>query len=209
MSLSVRCEVFPSVSTIQADGVLTGALEVSLATRVHPWLGTLRPWLMSAWLCGVLLFSVRTTLAWRQALALTLRDEPQLVPVRTASSGFIPCSGTAEHPTQRESQQHRSFRMGHANVDNMHDGPTRTLGARPLVRRRHPPLLEACRIAPALSYFPPQSAMKFSGRLQVAPPFTLVNTGAQLAKAELLSKEAEMTDNFGTPAGRLSLSEPG
>jgi len=46
-------------------------MNVSLATRTSAWLVVLRPWLMSAWLCGVLLLSLRTVWAWRRALALT------------------------------------------------------------------------------------------------------------------------------------------
>lgn len=60
-----------SVSTAMGDGVFTGAPEVTLATWVKAWLWTLRPWLMSAWLCGVLLLSLRTVWAWRHAQALT------------------------------------------------------------------------------------------------------------------------------------------
>ncbi|MBN1204700.1 MAG: M48 family metalloprotease [Myxococcaceae bacterium] len=52
-------------------GSLSGAPEVALATWVGVWLEALRPWLTSAWLCGVLLLCLRTALAWRQARALT------------------------------------------------------------------------------------------------------------------------------------------
>jgi len=55
---------------VLGGGALIGATEVALATWVGAWLETLRPWLMSAWLCGVLLLSVRTVWAWMQALAL-------------------------------------------------------------------------------------------------------------------------------------------
>ena len=60
-----------TVSTAMGDGVFTGAPEATLAAWVKGWLWTLRPWLMSAWMCGVLLLSLRTVLAWRQAQALT------------------------------------------------------------------------------------------------------------------------------------------
>jgi TonB family protein len=58
------------VSTLQGEGAFTGAPELTLAAWVHAWLGTLRPWLLSAWVCGVLLLSLRTGVAWRRALAL-------------------------------------------------------------------------------------------------------------------------------------------
>ncbi|HEX8434064.1 M56 family metallopeptidase [Archangium sp.] len=55
---------------VMGGGALIGATEVALATWVGAWLEALRPWLMSAWLCGVLFLSVRTVWDWRQALAL-------------------------------------------------------------------------------------------------------------------------------------------
>lgn len=59
-----------SVPSATGEGSLTGALAAPLATWVKGWLWTLRPGLMSVWLCGVLLFSLRTGWAWRQAHAL-------------------------------------------------------------------------------------------------------------------------------------------
>ncbi|WP_309892083.1 M56 family metallopeptidase [Archangium sp.] len=50
---------------------LAGTPEVALGAWIAAWLETHRPWLMSAWLCGVLLLSLRTVLAWRHAQALT------------------------------------------------------------------------------------------------------------------------------------------
>jgi beta-lactamase regulating signal transducer with metallopeptidase domain len=52
------------------ETVLTGVTEAALATRVGAWLEAARPWLLSAWLCGVLLLSLRTVLAWRRAQEL-------------------------------------------------------------------------------------------------------------------------------------------
>jgi beta-lactamase regulating signal transducer with metallopeptidase domain len=51
-------------------GSLIGGTEVSLATWGGAWLEALRPWLLSAWLCGVLLLSLRTGFAWKRARAL-------------------------------------------------------------------------------------------------------------------------------------------
>ncbi|KFE66560.1 M56 family metallopeptidase [Hyalangium minutum] len=59
------------------DGAVTGALLAPLATWVKGWLWTLRPWLMSAWLCGVLLLSLRTAWAWRQAQVLAREGTQQ------------------------------------------------------------------------------------------------------------------------------------
>jgi TonB family protein len=59
-----------AVSTAMGDGAFTGAPEATLSAWLKAWLGTLSPWLMSAWLCGVLLLSLRTVWAWRQAIAL-------------------------------------------------------------------------------------------------------------------------------------------
>jgi TonB family protein len=69
--LAAEASGVTTVSTLQGENTLTGSLEITLATWVHAWLGTLRPWLMSAWLCGVLFLLLRTALAWRQALSLT------------------------------------------------------------------------------------------------------------------------------------------
>ncbi|MGZ3457845.1 MAG: hypothetical protein ACXU86_04990 [Archangium sp.] len=52
-------------------GMLMVTSEVALAGWVGVWLEALRPWLLSAWMCGVLLLSLRTLFAWRRALALT------------------------------------------------------------------------------------------------------------------------------------------
>jgi TonB family protein len=59
-----------SVPTAMGEGAFTGTPEATLSAWVKAWLGTLSPWLMSAWLCGVLLLSLRTAWGWRQALAL-------------------------------------------------------------------------------------------------------------------------------------------
>jgi TonB family protein len=59
-----------SVSASIGEGTFTGTPELTLSAWVKAWLGTLSPWLMSAWLCGVLLLSLRTVWAWRQAVAL-------------------------------------------------------------------------------------------------------------------------------------------
>jgi beta-lactamase regulating signal transducer with metallopeptidase domain len=67
---SVASGVSP-VTDAMGGGALTWTPEVTLAAWVEAWLWTLRPWLMSAWLCGVLLLSLRTAWAWRQAQALT------------------------------------------------------------------------------------------------------------------------------------------
>lgn len=52
------------------SSTLTGGPEVAFTTWVGAWLERLRPWLMSAWLGGVLWLSMRTALAWGQALTL-------------------------------------------------------------------------------------------------------------------------------------------
>jgi bla regulator protein blaR1 len=52
------------------ESVLTGATGAALATWAGAWLEEARPWLLSAWLCGVLLLSLRTVLAWRRAREL-------------------------------------------------------------------------------------------------------------------------------------------
>jgi beta-lactamase regulating signal transducer with metallopeptidase domain len=49
------------------ESVFTGATEAALVTWVGAWLEEARPWLLSAWLCGVLVLSLRTVLAWRRA----------------------------------------------------------------------------------------------------------------------------------------------
>lgn len=54
----------------QGESVLTGVTEAALATWLGAWLEEARPWLLSAWLCGVLLLSLRTVLAWRRAQEL-------------------------------------------------------------------------------------------------------------------------------------------
>jgi beta-lactamase regulating signal transducer with metallopeptidase domain len=58
-----------------ASGASPAPAEGNVAVTGTPgaatWLEALHPWLLSAWLCGVLLFSLRTVLAWRRALALT------------------------------------------------------------------------------------------------------------------------------------------
>lgn len=59
-----------SASAAMGDGALTWSPESTLASWAVARLETLRPWLMSAWMCGVLLLSLRTVFAWRQALAL-------------------------------------------------------------------------------------------------------------------------------------------
>lgn len=66
--------VASGVSTVPAalgEGALTWTPEATLAAWGKAWLWTLSPWLMSAWLCGVLLLSLRTAWAWKQAQALT------------------------------------------------------------------------------------------------------------------------------------------
>jgi beta-lactamase regulating signal transducer with metallopeptidase domain len=60
----------PSTVSAGLEDVLTGATEAVLGTRVGVWLEELRPWLLSAWLCGVLFLSLRTAGAWRQTQAL-------------------------------------------------------------------------------------------------------------------------------------------
>jgi beta-lactamase regulating signal transducer with metallopeptidase domain len=59
----------------EAPRVLAAApaevLEAAPATGAALRLEALRPWLLSAWLCGVLLLSLRTVLAWRQAQGLS------------------------------------------------------------------------------------------------------------------------------------------
>ncbi len=67
---SVASGVSPSSPLVGAS-VLTGTPEVTFAAWMGAWLETLRPWLLSAWLCGVLLLSLRTGMAWRHAQALT------------------------------------------------------------------------------------------------------------------------------------------
>lgn len=52
------------------ESVLTGVTEAALATWVGAWLEEARPWLLSAWVCGVLVLSLRTVLAWRRAQQL-------------------------------------------------------------------------------------------------------------------------------------------
>lgn len=59
-----------TASATPEGGTLIGVPEVVLATWGASWLQTLRPWLMSAWLGGVLLLSLRTAFAWRKAHAL-------------------------------------------------------------------------------------------------------------------------------------------
>lgn len=59
-----------AVSTAMGEGAFTGTPEATLFAWLKAWLGTLSPWLLTAWLCGVLLLSLRTVWAWRQALAL-------------------------------------------------------------------------------------------------------------------------------------------
>jgi beta-lactamase regulating signal transducer with metallopeptidase domain len=59
-----------TASAAMGDGVRTWTSEITLASWAGARLETLRPWLMSAWMCGVLLLSLRTVLAWRQAQAL-------------------------------------------------------------------------------------------------------------------------------------------
>ena len=59
----------PSV-VYAARSVANGALG-GLAAGAKPWLEVLGPWLLAAWLGGVLVLSLRTVLAWRRALALT------------------------------------------------------------------------------------------------------------------------------------------
>lgn len=53
-----------------SESVLTGVTEAALATWVGAWLEEARPWLLSAWVCGVLVLSLRTVLAWRQVQEL-------------------------------------------------------------------------------------------------------------------------------------------
>jgi TonB family protein len=70
---SVLADSAPLASMAPAaweSGALTGTTGLSLAAWVGVWWETLRPWLLSAWLCGVLLLSLRTLSAWRQAQAL-------------------------------------------------------------------------------------------------------------------------------------------
>jgi beta-lactamase regulating signal transducer with metallopeptidase domain len=59
-----------SASAAMGDGALTWHPEGTLAGWAGARLELLRPWLMSAWMCGVLLLSLRTVFSWRQALAL-------------------------------------------------------------------------------------------------------------------------------------------
>lgn len=67
--------VLPGVSF---GAALAGAaFEVSGSTWGGGWLRVLGPWLMAGWLCGVLLLSLRTLLAWKQALALSRRGARQ------------------------------------------------------------------------------------------------------------------------------------
>lgn len=61
----------PTVPAALGDGALTWTPEATLAAWVKAWLWTLRPWLMTAWGCGVLLLSLRTAWAWRKAQVLT------------------------------------------------------------------------------------------------------------------------------------------
>ena len=60
-----------SASAAMGNGALTWTTpEGTLASWASARLETLRPWLMSAWMCGVLLLSLRTVFAWRRAQAL-------------------------------------------------------------------------------------------------------------------------------------------
>jgi beta-lactamase regulating signal transducer with metallopeptidase domain len=54
----------------EASGVSTATVALGGGARVGVWLEALCPWLLSAWLCGVLFLSLRTVSAWEQALAL-------------------------------------------------------------------------------------------------------------------------------------------
>jgi beta-lactamase regulating signal transducer with metallopeptidase domain len=59
-----------SASATLGEGALTWTPALTLARWAGARLETLRPWLMSAWMCGVLLLSLRTVFSWRQAQAL-------------------------------------------------------------------------------------------------------------------------------------------
>jgi len=59
-----------SASAAMGDGARTWTSEITFASWAGARLETLRPWLMSAWMCGVLLLSLRTVFSWRQAQAL-------------------------------------------------------------------------------------------------------------------------------------------
>lgn len=67
---SVASGVSP-VPAVLGEGALTWTPEPPLAAWVKGWLWTLHPWLMTAWVYGVLLLSLRTAWAWKQAQVLT------------------------------------------------------------------------------------------------------------------------------------------
>lgn len=77
-----------SASAAMGDGARTWTSEITLAGWAGARLATLRPSLMSAWMCGVLLLSLRTVFSWRQAQALAREGTPppksrSLPPIRT------------------------------------------------------------------------------------------------------------------------------
>ncbi len=55
-------------------GMLTVVATDSVVLPDVPWTETLRPWLLPAWCCGVLLLSARTVVAWGVTQRMTRRD---------------------------------------------------------------------------------------------------------------------------------------